>query len=214
MTSYFFNTYICSSMIKTKTYILLIFMLLCGSAMSLKAQSIQTAVVPEGLLRAYVDGKDTVAIVNLREVFIFPSYRNKKDIEKYNKLVRDVKRTLPYAKLIYATLIETYEYMETLPNEKARQAHLKRMEKDLFKEYKPVLKKLSYSQGKLLIRLIDRECNQTSYNLLKAYLGSFRAGFWNVFAGMFGASLKSEYDPKGKDAMTERVVVLVENGLI
>lgn len=201
-------------MIKTKTYILLIFMLLCGSAMSLKAQSIQTAVVPEGLLRAYVDGKDTVAIVNLREVFIFPSYRNKKDIEKYNKLVRDVKRTLPYAKLIYATLIETYEYMETLPNEKARQAHLKRMEKDLFKEYKPVLKKLSYSQGKLLIRLIDRECNQTSYNLLKAYLGSFRAGFWNVFAGMFGASLKSEYDPKGKDAMTERVVVLVENGLI
>ena len=75
-------------------------------------------------------------------------------------------------------------------------------------------KKLSFTQGKLLIKLIDRECNQSSYNLLKAYLGSFRAGFWNFFAGMFGASLKSEYDPKGKDAMTERVVVLVENGLI
>ena len=104
--------------------------------------------------------------------------------------------------------------METLPDDKARQAHLKRMEKDLFKEYKPELKKLTFSQGKLLIKLIDRECNQSSYNLLKAYLGSFRAGFWNLFAGMFGASLKSEYDPKGKDAMTERVVIMVERGLI
>lgn len=78
---------------------------------------------------------------------------------------------------VYDTLIETYEYMETLPNDKARQAHLKRMEKELFAQYKPELKKLSFSQGKLLIKLIDRECNQSSYNLLKAYLGSFRAGF-------------------------------------
>ena len=77
--------------------------------------------------------------------------------------------------------IETYEYMETLPNEKAKQQHLKRMEKEMFKEYKPQLRRLSYSQGKLLIKLIDRECNQSSYNLLKAYLGSFRAGFWNFF---------------------------------
>ena len=96
----------------------------------------------------------------------------------------------------------------------SRQAHLKRMEKELFAQYKPELKKLSFSQGKLLIKLIDRECNQSSYNLLKAYLGSSVRAFWNFFAGMFGASLKSEYDPKGKDAMTERVVVLVENGLI
>lgn len=104
--------------------------------------------------------------------------------------------------------------METLPNEKAKQQHLKRMEKEMFKEYKPQLRRLSYSQGKLLIKLIDRECNQSSYNLLKAYLGSFRAGFWNFFASMFGASLKSQYDPKGKDKVTERVVVLVENGLL
>ena len=76
------------------------------------------------------------------------------------------------------------------------------------------MKKLTFSQGKLLIKLIDRECNQTSYNLLKAYLGSFRAGFWNLFAGMFGASLKMEYDPQGKDAQTERVVILVERGLL
>lgn len=177
---------------------------------------IRMNVLPEGYNRAYLEGKDTVAIVNLREVYVFPKvkFRNRREEQKYWKLVRDVKRTLPYAKMVYETLIETYEYIETLPDEKSKQAHLKRMEKELFAEYKPQLKKLTFSQGKLLIKLIDRECNQSSYQLVKAFLGSFRAGFWNFFAGMFGASLKAEYDPKGEDAMTERIVVLVENGLL
>lgn len=199
---------------KVKTYyILLLFIFYCAS---LSAQSIKMNVLPKDHYKAYVDGSDTIPVVNLRDVYVFPEvkFKNKKEKEKYTKLVRDVKKTLPYAKMVYETLIETYEYMETLPTEKERQAHLKRMEKELFKEYKPELKKLSFSQGKLLIKLIDRECNQSSYNLLKAYLGSFRAGFWNLFAGMFGASLKTEYNPKGSDAMTERVVVLVENGLL
>lgn len=182
-----------------------------------KAQDpLRTNIVPEGYQRAQINNGDTIAVVNLREVYIFPQrkFKNKREQAKYNKLVRDVKRTLPYAKMVYETLIETYEYIETLPNEKAKQEHLKRMEKELFAEYKPVLKKLSLSQGKLLIKLIDRECNQSSYNLVKAFLGSFRAGFWNLFAGLFGASLKTEYDPYGKDAQTEQVVILVENGLI
>ena len=185
-------------------------------AANINAQKLKINTLPEGLHRAYIDGKDTIAIVHLPEVYDFPKmrFKDKKEQNNYNKLVRDVKRTLPYAKMVYQTLIETYEYMETLPNEKAKQQHLKKMEKDLFKEYKPELKKLTFSQGKLLIKLIDRECNQSSYNLLKAYLGTFRAGFWNIFAGMFGASLKSEYDPKGKDAITERVVIMVEHGLI
>lgn len=194
--------------------IIVLFIFCCAEGKAQKAFKMNT--LPDGYQKAYVDGKDTIAIINLQEVYIYPKvkFKSKRDEEKYNKLVRDVKRTLPYAKMVYETLIETYEYIETLPNDKAKQAHLKRMEKELFAQYKPELKKLSFSQGKLLIKLIDRECNQSSYHLLKAYLGGFRAGFWNLFAGMFGASLKSEYDPKGKDAMTERVVVLVENGLI
>lgn len=182
-----------------------------------KAQDpLRTNIVPKGYQRAQINNGDTIAVVNLREVYIFPQrkFKNKREQAKYNKLVRDVKRTLPYAKMVYETLIETYEYIETLPTEKAKQEHLKRMEKELFAEYKPVLKKLSLSQGKLLIKLIDRECNQSSYNLVKAFLGSFRAGFWNLFAGLFGASLKTEYGPYGKDALTEQVVILVENGLI
>ncbi|MDR3128745.1 MAG: DUF4294 domain-containing protein [Tannerellaceae bacterium] len=176
----------------------------------------QQAVLPAGILPAEVIAGDTVPMVRIREITIYPQrvFRNKRDRERYEKLVRDVKRTLPYAKLVYHTLIETYEYMETLPDDKARQSHLKRMEKELFAQYKPELKRLSLSQGKLLIRLIDRECNQTSYNLLRAYLGGFRAGFWNLFAGMFGASLKSDYNPQGKDALTEQVVILVESGAL
>lgn len=201
-------------MIRKRLCKILILFLFCAAGS--RAQDLKINTVPEGVHKAYIDGKDTIPIVSLQEVLVFPQmrFKNKLQEEKYNRLVRDVKRTLPYAKMVYETLIETYEYMETLPNDKARQAHLKQMEKDLFKEYKPELKKLTYSQGKLLIKLIDRECNQSSYNLLKAYLGSFRAGFWNLFAGMFGASLKTEYDPKGKDAMTERVVILVERNLI
>ncbi|WP_106831662.1 DUF4294 domain-containing protein [Parabacteroides pacaensis] len=189
-------------------------LLSCFTGIGQKKVKINT--LPKGYQHAYVEGGDTIPVVALREVVIFPpmKFKNKKQQEKYTKLVRDVKKTLPYAKMVYATLIETYEYIETLPTEKEKEEHLKRMEKELFKEYKPELKKLTLSQGKLLIKLIDRECNQSSYNLVKAYLGTFRAGFWNFFAGMFGASLKSEYDPKGKDAQTERVVILVERGLI
>lgn len=181
-----------------------------------EAQTTKNNILPDGFQRAQVVNGDTLPVVSLREIFVFPDvkFKNKRQQKQYDKLVRDVKRTLPYAKLIYDTLIETYEYIETLPTEKEQRAHIKRMEKELFEQYKPELKRLTFSQGKLLIKLIDRECNQSAFNLAKAFLGPFRAGFWNLFAGMFGASLKSEYDPKGKDAQTERVVVLVENGLL
>ena len=173
-------------------------------------------VIPDGYALGSVENGDTIPHVYLPTVYVFPelTFKHDKERQQYNKLVRDVKRTLPYARLIYETLIETYEYIETLPDEKSKQAHLKRMENELYAQYKPELKKLTLSQGKLLIKLVDRECHQSSYNLAKAYLGSFRAGFWNIFAGMFGASLKTKYDPNGKDALTERVVLLVQCGAI
>ena len=168
------------------------------------------------LCRTVVVDGETFPLVELPVVYVFPpmAFKSKREEQQYNKLVRDVKKTLPYAKMVYATLIETYEYIETLPNDGSREKHLKQMEKDLFKEYKPVLSKLTLTQGKLLIKLIDRECNQSAFNLVKAYLGGFRAGFWNLFASMFGASLKSDYDPQGKDADIERVAILVEQGVI
>ena len=99
-----------------------------------------------------------------------------------------------------------------MPNKKARDAHLKKVEQSIKQEYTPRMKKLTYSQGKLLIKLVYRECNSTSYNLIQAILGPVRAGFYQAFAWMFGASLKKQYDPNGVDRLTERVVLMVEAG--
>ena len=76
------------------------------------------------------------------------------------------------------------------------------------------MKKLTFAQGKLLIKLVDRQSNQTSFELVKAFMGPFKAGFYQTFTALFGASLKKEYDPAGEDKLTERVVLLVENGQI
>ena len=206
-------------------YVILTLLALLGFATSVAAQqrlTIDTGtkririIIPDGCALATVENGDTIPHVYLPTVYVFPElkFKSEKERQQYAKLVRDVKRTLPYARMVYETLIETYEYIETLPDEKAKKAHLKRMEKELYAQYKPELKKLTLSQGKLLIKLVDRECHQSSYNLAKAYLGTFRAGFWNLFAGMFGASLKTKYDPNGKDALTERVVLLVQCGAI
>jgi len=178
----------------------------------IKAQGVSTLNSSDFVLNK----SDTMQVITLNDIYVYPPpvFKSPAEEAQYWKLIRDVKKTLPYSKMIYATLIETYEYIQTLPTEKERENHLKRMEKDLYAQYMPVLKKMTLTQGKLLIRLVDRECNQSSYDLLKAFLGSTRAGFWNIFAGIFGASLKSTWDPNGKDAAAERVVELVEMGVL
>lgn len=161
------------------------------------------------------EGEETLMLV-LADVTVFPplKFKNKKEEEFYWKTVRDVKKTLPYAKLICETLIETYEYIETFPTQKEREDHLKRMEGEVFKQYKPALKKFTKSQAQMLVKLINRETNQSSYNILKAFLGSFRAGFWQTFGRLFGVNLKTSYRPDKdrKDAIVERVATMVELG--
>ncbi len=161
---------------------------------------------------------DTVLVLVMNDITVFPEFKfkNKKEEEFYWRTVRDVKKTLPYAKLICETLTETYEYIETFPTQKEREQYLKEMESEVFNQYKPVLKKFSKNQARLLIKLIQRETNQSSYNILKAFLGSFRAGFWQTFGRFFGVNLKSQYRPDKdrQDAIIERVCVAVEQGLI
>ena len=157
---------------------------------------------------------DTIPCVQLPTVYIFKplKFKNDKERMEYYRLVRNVKKVYPIAREINRTILETYEYLQTLPNEKARQKHIKRVEKGLKDQYTPRMKKLSFAQGKLLIKLVDRQSNQTSFELVKAFMGPFKAGFYQTFAALFGASLKKEYDPNGEDKLTERVVILVENG--
>jgi len=197
-----------------KIQLILIIYSLFQSVYCLDAKS--QGILRQGIPDFAKSNNDSLKVMMLGDIYVYPpqAFKNPADEERYWRLIRDVKRTLPYAKIIYTALIETYEYIMTLPTEKEREAHLKRMEKDLYNEYMPELKKMTLSQGKMLIKLVDRECNQSSYNLVKAFLGPIRAGFWNFFAGIFGASLKTTWDPKGKDADAERIVELVEMGLL
>lgn len=138
--------------------------------------------------------------------------KTEKDRQRYNRLVRNVKKLLPLAKLAKLIVIETYEYIQTLPDKKARVAHLNAMEKDLQAKYGPTLKKLTRSQGRLLVKLIDRECNQTGYDIAKAFIGSFKANAYQALAFCFGNSLTKHYDPEGDDFYTERICRMIESG--
>ena len=141
-------------------------------------------------------------------------FKSEKEREKYNRLVYNIKKVLPWAKLAKLTIIETYDFLETLPDKKSRDEHMKRVEAGLKRQYGPALKKLSRSQGRLLLKLIDRECNQTGYAIAKAFMGSFKANLYQGVAVLFGNSLSKKYDPEGDDRYTERVVRMVEAGLL
>ena len=172
----------------------------------------------EGRYHFVTEAGDTALMVVLNNITVFPTlkFKNKKQEEFYWRTVRDVKRTLPYAKLIAETLLETYEYIETFPTQKEREQYLSQMEKEIFAQYKPELKRFTKPQRKMLVKLINRETNQSSYSILKAFLGTFRAGFWQTFGHFFGVNLKSSYRPdKNKeDAIIERVCILVEEGAL
>ena len=157
---------------------------------------------------------DSIQYMEMNNVYVFTPvvFENKKQSGAYMRLVKNVKIVLPLAKEAKMIMMETAEYLETLPDAKAREEHLERVEKSILKEYKPRMKKLTYSQGKLLIKLIYRESHSSGYELIQAFLGPIRAGFYQAFAWAFGASLKKEYDPEGVDRLTERVVLMVEAG--
>jgi hypothetical protein len=139
-------------------------------------------------------------------------FKNAREARKYYKIANNIKKVYPIACEIKQTLDKTIAHLDSLPDKKARDEYMKQAEKELKKQYTPRLKKLTFSQGKLLIKLIDRQCNHTSYELIKMYMGSFKAGFYNTFASLFGASLKKEYDAECDDRLTERCILLIESG--
>jgi len=207
-------TYICSMNMKLNIAILLVFSWIAEVCHAQEKNEIPEVSSPAYLTPMCIYEGDTIPYFKLPTVYIFKPmvFKNKRQRAKYNKLVRDVKKVLPISKEVRVAVIETYQILQTLPTEKEREAHIKAVEKSVKKEYTPRMKKLTFAQGKLLIKLVDRETNSTGYELVKAFMGPFKAGFYQAFAALFGASLKKEYDPEGDDAMVERVILLVENG--
>lgn len=209
--------------------ILLLVVLLAFSAMSARAQNngsrrvnpedrevdLNTpTLVPMVKVGKVLHDGDSIQYVELNTLYVYPQpvFTDERQRQAYNRLVANIKKVLPIAKEVNSIIIETYEFLQTLPNKKAKDEHMQRVEKSIRKEYTPRMKKLTYSQGKLLIKLVYRECNSSSYQLIQAFLGPIRAGFYQAFASLFGASLTKKYDAEGVDKYTERIVRQVEAG--
>ena len=206
---------------------LFLFLGICLSSVIVNAQEEISFAIPEdvdlktsrvflGQYHFVDETGDSVLMLVFKDLYCFPplKFKNKKEEKFYWRTVRDVRKALPYAHLICETLLETYEYIETFPTQKEREEHLKAMEKSLFNQYKPALKKFTRRQANILVKLIRRETNQSSYDIVKAFLGSFRAGFWQIFGRMFGVNLKGNFNPEKnrEDAIIERIACLIENG--
>ena len=170
--------------------------------------------VPMVRVSKVLEGNDSIQYVEMNNIYVYGplDFKDERQRKSYNRLVYNVKKVLPIAKEVNRAVLETYEYLQTLPDDKARKEHMKYVEKSLMAEYKPRMKKLTYSQGKILIKLIYRETNSSSYELVQVFFGPTRAGFYQAFAWVLGASLKKSYDPNGVDRLTERVVRQVESG--
>lgn len=161
-----------------------------------------------------IEDGDTVWTYLMPELPVYPEmkFKNAKQRQQFNRLVANIKKVLPLAQKANQMLQETYKVLETLPDKKSKDEHIKAVEKEIKRVYTPQMKKLTYSQGKLLIKLVDRECNQSSFEIIKAFLGPLRANFYQIFAWTFKASLKKEYDAEGDDRLIERIVIQIEAG--
>lgn len=203
-----------------KQYRLILFLLLLTLSWQAQSQATFDAKAADTVtLRPNVSNNDTTFMAALPEITVQHHYHLRFAPLSYEeqrvnwRQIRDVKKVLPYAKKLTAIMLETYEYLETLPNDRARDRHLDRIESDLMEEYKPIMKKFTIRQGLLLIKLMDRQSCSTGYELIKAFYGGFKASMYNIFAGFYGGDLKKRYDPhyNQEDALTERIIYLVEH---
>jgi hypothetical protein len=162
-----------------------------------------------------VDG-DTIITTNLPPITIGvpQQFESRHEEKKYWKLVYNLKKVYPYARLARTKLDEMNQRFLTIKNEKEKKDYTKRMEKEIRDEFEEQLKSLTITQGKLLIKLIYRETGNTSYDLVKELRGTMSAVFWQALARIFGSNLKMKYDPTGDDKLIEDIVVSIENGLI
>ena len=166
--------------------------------------------------RAVVEGADTIPMVQLPELRIY----ERQDFEylylkrRYRRLIRNVKKAYPYAKVAGVKLKELDDHLVTIKNEKEQKAYIDQAEKEIMAEFEKEVKKLTVSQGIILVKLIDRETGRTSYKEIKELKGGFTAFFWQGIARIFGNNLKAEYDPEDADRVIEDIVLGIEAGFI
>ena len=161
-----------------------------------------------------IDG-DSVPALSFKEMPVYPPVKKKAE-KFYWKTVRDVKKVYPYVKIVGSEYARITAMLDTIPDEEVRTKMMKKYEKALLKQYEPTMRKFTLSQGKMMIKLIDRETNKTSYELIKEIRGGFVAFWWQAFAKLVGADLKEDFNlsTKEKDRIIERVITLYEAGML
>ena len=158
-----------------------------------------------------VENGDSVAVVHILPV---RKYARKRDMRRYAKLIRAVKKVYPIAQEAKREMALMEEELRRLPSKKDRELYTKGIQKMIIKKYTPVLKRMTVYEGRVLLKLIDRETEYTAFEIVKEFRGGFVAGFWQAMARLFGNNLKLEYDPDGSDKMLEQIVVYYEAGLL
>ena len=163
-----------------------------------------------------INQNDTFYLARMQDVWVYPKmvFKNKKQERFYWKTVRDVKKTLPFAKELTKEMQVADHQLALLPDEKARRKWWKQHEKYLFQKYESDFRHMTASQGQMLMKLMDRESDRTSYDIIKHYRGKASANFWQFVAKLFKNDLKEEYDADDKDRIVERVINLVEAGML
>lgn len=165
-------------------------------------------------VRLQVNSNDTFYLARMQDIWVYPQmvFTSKKQERFYWKTVRDVKKTLPFAKELAIEMRVADQQLALLPDDKARRKWWKQHEKYLFKKYENDFRRMTASQGQMLMKLMDRESDKTSYEIIKHYRGKASANFWQFVAKLFKNDLKEEYDASDKDRIVERVINLVEAG--
>lgn len=158
-----------------------------------------------------VENGDSIPLVHINPV---RRYSRKPDMRRYARLVRAVKKVYPIAQEAKTLMASMEEELLALPNKKQQKLYIKGVEKRLIREYTPVLKKMSFFEGKVLLKLIDRETDNTAFQIVKEFRGGFEAGLWQAFAKLFGNDLKLDYQPDVRDRQLEQIVRYYEKGLL
>ena len=156
----------------------------------------------------------TMPEVEIKEVTIYapPRLESRSDFRKYDRLVSNIKKVYPYARMVRARLNRVNEDIKNITEEKKRKEYIKNVEKDVFAEYEGEISQMTITQGRLLIKLIDRETQNTSFSLIREYRGRLAASFWQGIARIFGTNLKEEYDAYGDDALIELIIREIDAG--
>lgn len=199
--------------------VLLLSALLVATIAPLRAQTIapeDTAQVAGFLVPAMYLDNELVPHINLPTITVLPPVRfvNKRQQERYTKLMLNIKRVYPMAKTIRGIFFDVHAALDTIHDKRERKRYINSREAELKAQFEGQLRKLTFSQGRLLLKLIDRETGHTTFEVVKELKGSFDAFFWQSLARIFGANLKSEYDSKGDDWMIEDIIIRIENGTL